>query len=555
MLDNVPINGATSRTLTVSEAGAYKVAVTSTLGGSSLTRSSNDAIITINAGSITAQPESNVISDGEITYLNVGFTSSMSFVVEYQWLRNGTEVDGATNLSYGARVAGEYRLRITTSHNGATSVQYTDTATVTVVPRPVITSFAASPSTILTGNATTLDAVFTNGTGVVTPGNITVSSGVGTSVSPSTTTTYTLTVTNAAGTTESRNVTVTVTTGTVTASANNSSASRYRNSSAVTLNDGRVLVFGGNNNDTAISDIYDPATNRFTRTGDMNQSRGDAPGFLLPNGKVLTVGGVYLASLGWSARDTAELFDPTTNTWSYAASPSTSRKDYFSVLLNDGKVMIGGGSNAAGATLSSVEIYDPMTGQFSLVANLPSGRQEATAAVLPNGNVIVVGGMTNNTTSASAVVYDIASNAWSTVASHMNYARRGALAITLNDGRVLVAGGFYGAIGEGHLEIYDPATNTFAPAFDMTSFSIGRGGMTGHLLANGKVVFFGGNDGYGNDLNEIVVYNPTGNGLTVEATTLSVHRYTHASTLLNDGRVFIIGGNYWNSTNADIFAE
>src|SRR5271163_4405898 len=87
----------------------------------------------------------------------------------------------------------------------------TATATITVNPAPTITSFTAIPPTITTGSNATLTGVFANGTGLITPGNLTAASGVGVTVSPTATTNYTLTVTNASGTAVTGTAPVTVT--------------------------------------------------------------------------------------------------------------------------------------------------------------------------------------------------------------------------------------------------------------------------------------------------------------------------------------------------------
>jgi hypothetical protein len=87
----------------------------------------------------------------------------------------------------------------------------TATATVTVNPAPTITSFTAIPPTVTTGSSATLTGVFANGTGVITPGNLTATNGVGVTVSPTATTTYTLTVTNASGTAVTATAKVSVT--------------------------------------------------------------------------------------------------------------------------------------------------------------------------------------------------------------------------------------------------------------------------------------------------------------------------------------------------------
>jgi hypothetical protein len=102
-----------------------------------------------------------------------------------------------------------YTLTVTPSSGTAV----TQTATVTVNPAvtpPSITSFVASPATITAGASSTLTGVFANGAGVITPGNLAVTSGTGVSVSPTATTVYTLTVTPPSGSAVTGTATVTV---------------------------------------------------------------------------------------------------------------------------------------------------------------------------------------------------------------------------------------------------------------------------------------------------------------------------------------------------------
>jgi len=75
---------------------------------------------------------------------------------------------------------------------------------------PLIQSFSASPASISSGSSTNLIAVFASGSGVITPGNMAVTSGSAVSVTPAATTTYTLTVTNAAGAAATSSATITV---------------------------------------------------------------------------------------------------------------------------------------------------------------------------------------------------------------------------------------------------------------------------------------------------------------------------------------------------------
>ena len=101
-----------------------------------------------------------------------------------------------------------YTLKVTNSAGTAV----TKTVSVKVIPAPPsIASFSINPTIIASGQSALLTAVFANGTGSITPGNLTPSSNATVSVSPTATTTYTLTVTNSAGVKQSAKATVQVT--------------------------------------------------------------------------------------------------------------------------------------------------------------------------------------------------------------------------------------------------------------------------------------------------------------------------------------------------------
>jgi hypothetical protein len=131
---------------------------------------------------------------------------------------NGTGVITPGNLTVASgtpvtvtpSVTTPYTLTVT-STAGMAATQ-SASVTVTAVPAPPsIASFGASPATIAAGESTLLTGIFANGTGVISPGNLTVSSGTPVSVTPAATTTYSLTVTNSTGSVISESATVTVT--------------------------------------------------------------------------------------------------------------------------------------------------------------------------------------------------------------------------------------------------------------------------------------------------------------------------------------------------------
>jgi hypothetical protein len=71
-----------------------------------------------------------------------------------------------------------------------------------------------------------------------------------------------------------------------------------------------------------------------------------------------------------------------------------------SVLLTDGKVLIAGGANRA-------EVFDPATNTFSYASgSLGTTRLFATATRLQNGQVLITGGYDdNNAVSSNAWIY------------------------------------------------------------------------------------------------------------------------------------------------------
>src|SRR5438128_2346096 len=111
---------------------------------------------------------------------------------------------------------------------------------------------------------------------------------------------------------------------------------------------------------------------------------------LLASGKVLIVGG--------EATGSAELFDPTTQSFSsLTALLGTPRMFHAAVLLQSGQVLIVGGIGSDNSALNSAELFDPTTQSFSAVGNtMQVARVLPTLRVLPDGKVQVIGGSQDN---------------------------------------------------------------------------------------------------------------------------------------------------------------
>jgi N-acetylneuraminic acid mutarotase len=322
--------------------------------------------------------------------------------------------------------------------------------------------------------------------------------------------------------------------------------------SATLLPDGKVLVAGGLNNSngpgttcTASAELYDPTTGSWTATGTMATPRSGFSATLLPNGRVLVAGGMNGID---PVMASAELYDPTTGSWSATGAMTTPRRGNTATLLPDGKVLVAGGdnSNGPGATwTASAELYDPTTGSWTATGSMATPRAFHTATLLPDGRVLVAGGLNdgNNDVAAlaSAELYDATTGSWTATGS-MGTPRAwlsGYTATLLLDGKVLVAGGGEaGTTWEASAELYDATTGSWTATGTMTT---PRSGYTATLLPNGRVLVAGGLGTRGYNLASAELYDPTTGSWTATAT-MTTPRSGYTATLLHDGRVLVAGG-------------
>jgi hypothetical protein len=275
-------------------------------------------------------------------------------------------------------------------------------------------------------------------------------------------------------------------------SATGSNLGTHRGHTATKLQNGRVLIAGGGVCPTtnATSELYFPDLGKWKPAGQLNTQRYFHAAVLLNDGKVLVTGGAT-SEYGGSVLASSELYDPATGKWTYTGSLNTARRDHTITLLDDGRVLVTGGSDASEYLLhASAEIYDPATGTWTTVASMGTGRSYHTATKLQNGKVLVAGGSDiDPTRSASAELYDPATDTWSATGS-MLAPRRFHTANRLNDGRVLVAGGYHQYTGiMTESELYDPATGTWTVTAAM---NVDRYRHTATLLNNGTVLAVGG---------------------------------------------------------------
>jgi hypothetical protein len=295
----------------------------------------------------------------------------------------------------------------------------------------------------------------------------------------------------------------------------------------VLLPDGRVLVVGGFNRTT---DLYNPATGTWSTTGKANYVRRFHTATLLPDGRALVTGGVD----GKHSTST-ELYDPATGIWTRGASMNVARMSHTATLLADGRVLVAGGG--ASGMAGSAEVYDPATNSWSFTGSLNGARASHTATLLPNGQVLVAGGLSGSTRLTSAEVYDAATGTWSAT-GNLGVARAHHTATLLPGGLVLVAGGGADTAPSRTSEVYDAATGTWTAAGDMAQ---PRRHHTALLLNNGKVFVTGGYDKFTGILLAAEVFDPATRTWSAE-TPMQQDRYYHTATLLMNGQVLVTAG-------------
>ena len=262
---------------------------------------------------------------------------------------------------------------------------------------------------------------------------------------------------------------------------------------------------------------------------------------LLPTGRVLIAGGMSRSGHSVSS---AEVYDPSTRSFSPASSMDQARAGHTATLLPDGSVLLLGGSN--GDYVASAERYDPTTGRFTPAGRLLEGRSGHTATLLSNGRVLVAGGVGDGWTFlASAELYDPATGT-STPTASMGAARESHTATLLQGGGVLMTGGHRGRRAQMQVfssaELYDPERGTFVPTGSM---NVVRHKHEATRLQDGRVLITGGSDrrDWQGRYSSAEVYDPNAQRFVMTGSMHAVrHKIQASGVLLHDGKVLIAGG-------------
>lgn len=270
-----------------------------------------------------------------------------------------------------------------------------------------------------------------------------------------------------------------------------------------------VLLAGGDAFSTAgTAEVYQPLSKTFFSTGNMMSPRRQHTAVLISHcgcsadGKVLVVGGY---DNQFKVLSSAELYDPATQTFTPTGNLHTPRFRHSATLLNDGTVLIAGGASQMEAkpgnrnpSLNTAEIYDPKTGKFTFTQGTMNAYREAHgASMLGDGTVLLTGGQDEHfLIENTAERYDPRTKTFTALSVScagappptgcMRVGRDFHISQTLDDGSVLLAGGVDSTFRTvASAEIYDPASKTFKLTGSM---STPRNGAAASLVISGKLV-------------------------------------------------------------------
>ena len=221
-------------------------------------------------------------------------------------------------------------------------------------------------------------------------------------------------------------------------------------------------------------DIYDPATDSWSSISVAGLSTTSDPGTTVD-----AQGRIYLVN----GSSSTERYDPSSGSVTQLAAMPGAFSSVAAATGADGRIYVFGGSDSNTTSTTNAQVYDPTTNTWSAIAAIPVGVTRGSAVV--DGTLIYLIPGLMFQTQGIVQVYDTVNNTWSQVAPELHRVTDPVAGLV--DGNIVVAG------GGSATQIYDPTTNTWTsgPGLPTATSFADRG-----LISDGSQLFVvGGLDG------------------------------------------------------------
>ncbi len=275
-----------------------------------------------------------------------------------------------------------------------------------------------------------------------------------------------------------------------------------RNYAILTSLGGKVYAAGAN---TRRVDVYDPATDSWTRLADANSLHQGSEG-VAAGGRVWAIAGRDSSAI--------EQYDTLLNTWTTKAAMTWPREHCGAAVLN-GKIVVAGGcrehwenvGSDLTLALSHVEQYDIAANAWTALESLPTAVIFGQAAVV-DGTLYLAGGWRADTMdySQDVLAYSPLTDTWTARSPMPSLRYRGACGVI--DGEIWYTGGSTLVPGGPQLTstiyIYNPANDTWRRGPDMPTTRTQHGA----TVAGGVLYITGGADTVSHADQSLWAYRP-----------------------------------------------
>lgn len=295
---------------------------------------------------------------------------------------------------------------------------------------------------------------------------------------------------------------------------------------------GKIYVIGGQHTyregteNQAQVDVYDPATDTWTRAADLPLARGhiSASTLFTMNNRIVIIGGSANDGASGKALSDVTMFDPQTNLWLRLPPLPGGRKTPVAGVYGSQIIVATGGTGSPTATTW----VGTFQSTWEKAPALPTALGEVAGGII--GNTLYVVGEGSSVTAG----YNLSTGTWSSTSAlaQRPYAGNHHAAEVVG-GKLYLLGGL--GSGAGKVQIYDPSTNGWSVGADMPFAA----GSSSSALINGEMYVAGGIIG-SSTTTRAAKYNPTSDRWTTLAP--MPHARNHAAAATDGTRLYVFGG-------------